>query len=102
MLLGQHFDGREVRCETGAFKFAGLFCRVALCDQDEAVTGREVYEGFGDIGKKLNLVIRDCIGKADDLGVLFRSYRAVRELLEAIDKRAAKALNAVSMIGDRG
>lgn len=56
MFFGQHFDGAEVRSQTGAAKLVGLFRVVSLGDEDETVARGEFGEGLLDVGKKLDLL----------------------------------------------
>jgi len=49
--FGRNFYSGEVGLEVGALEFVGLFGVVALGDEDEAVAGGEVGEGFGDSGE---------------------------------------------------
>ncbi len=71
VLLGQDLDGGEVGAKTGAAELVGLLVGVALGDEDEAVTGGEVGEGFGDVGEELDLLLGDGLGEADDAVVFF-------------------------------
>ena len=102
MFFRQDLDGGEVWRESGTVEFVGLLFGVALSDEDEAVTGGEVGEGGCDVGEQFDLVVGDGLGEAGDALMLLRSDGGVRELLEAIDERAAEALEAVAVGGDGG
>jgi len=87
----QDLDGGKMWSETGAVEFVGLFHGVALGDEDEAVAGGKIGEGFGYARQELDLLIGDRLGKADDALVFLRGDGAVCELLEAGNERAAEA-----------
>ena len=59
VLFGKDLDGGEMSGQAGAPKLVGLFFRVALGDQNEAVTGSEVGEGGSHVGKQFDLLIGD-------------------------------------------
>jgi len=87
----QDLDGGKMGSEAGAVEFVGLFGRVALGDEDEAVACGKIGEGLGYAGQQLDLLIGDRLGEADDALMLLRRDGGVCELLEAGNERAAEA-----------
>ena len=57
-------------------------------------------ERLDNARKELDLLGGDRLGEGNDAGVFFGSNFCVGELLETGDKRAAKALEAVAVLGD--
>src|SRR5487761_766772 len=97
MFFGKDLDGAEVRGEAGAAELVGLLGVVSLGDENEAMTGGEVGQGFIYVGQEFDLLIGDGLGEADDALVLFRRDGTISELLEAGDERAAKAVESVAV-----
>ena len=102
VLFGEDFDGGEERAEARALQLVDLLVEIALGDEEDAVAGAEVFERSGDAGEEFDLGGGDGFGEGDDAGVFFRGDGGVGELLEAVDQRAAKALQAVAELGDGG
>jgi hypothetical protein len=102
VLFGQHFDSAEVGRQARPLQFARLLILVALCDKDKTMTGREMRQGLSDSRKKFDLVIRYGLGEADDALVLIRGNRSVRQLFEAVNKGAAKTMEAIAVRRNRG
>jgi hypothetical protein len=100
MFFGQHLDGAEVRSEAGAAELVRLLGVVSLGDEDEAVTGGELGEGFTDAGKKFDLLVGDGLSEADDALVLVGRNRAIGKLLETGDERFTKTGQSVTTRGD--
>jgi len=96
VFLGQNLDRGEVGCEAGAPELAGLLFRVAFGDEDEAMAGGQIGEGWGDVGEELDLLIGDGLGEAFNAAMLFFGEGDVGELLEAGDERVAEAMQAVA------
>jgi hypothetical protein len=97
VLFREDFDRGEVGCQAGAMQLVVLFFGVALGDQDDAMAGREVGEGFGDFGQEFDLLIGDGLGEADDAIVLLGGDGLIGELLEAGDERLAEAVETVAL-----
>ena len=91
VFFGEHFDGAEVRGQSGAAKFVRLFGVVSLGDEDETVARGEFGEGFTDVGKKLNLLVGDRLSEAHDALVLLGRDGAIGKLLETGDERLSEA-----------
>src|SRR5580704_16551437 len=102
MLLRQDLDGSEVGVKTGAAEFVGLLIGVALGDENEAVTGGEVGEGFGDVGEEFDLLLGDGLCEADDAIVLFGCDGCVAELLETVNEGTAETAEPVAVSLDGG
>ena len=97
VLFGQDLDGGEMGGEPGAFQLVSLLFEDSLGDEDQAVTGGEVGESLGHVGKEFDLLIGDGLGEAFDAAVLFRSKRDIGELLEAGNERAAETVQPIAV-----
>ena len=85
--------------EAGAGQLVTLLQVVALGDEKEALSCGKLGKGVGDTVEKLDLMIGDSLGEADDGAVAGGFGGTARELLEAGDERVAKALQAVAALG---
>ena len=97
MFFRKYLYRAEVRGESGAVQFVDLLVLVSLGDENKAMASGEVGECGVDVRQKLYLLIRDGLGEAFDAPVLFVGDWRVRELLEAGDEGAAKALEAITV-----
>jgi hypothetical protein len=100
VFLGKHFDFLEVLADAGALELVGLLGEVTLGDHDAAVIFCEVGQRVRDAGEKLDLLVGDGVGEADDAIVLFWCDGLIGELFEAGDKGLVEALEAVAVFLD--
>jgi len=101
LLLGEHLHGREIFAQAGTVELVRLLVEVALGDEDAAVALAQFGQRLSNAREKLDLLRGDGLCEGDDAGVFFRGDFGIGELLEAGDKRAAEALETVTVFGDR-
>jgi len=97
MFFRKYLYCAEVRGESRAVQFVGLFAVISLGDKNEAMAGAEVGECRVDVRQKLDLLIGDGLGEAFDAPVLLVGKRGVSQLFEAGDQRTAKAVQAIAV-----
>lgn len=102
MFFGQNLDGAEVASQTGTAKLVSLFAVISLGDEDETVTRAEFGQSFEDVGKKLDLLVGDRLGEADDAVVFFRRNGAIGKLLETGNERLTEAGQSIATSRDGG
>lgn len=102
VLFGQNFDGREMRCKARAAKLVGLLVVVAFGYEDEAVPGSKICERRVHGWQKLDLMLGNGLGKAEDALVLIWCDRRIGELLETVDERPPEAVEAIAVGRDGG
>ena len=99
-LFRKDLDGGEVGGKARAVELALLLFGVALGDEQEAVAGGQLGQGFGYAGEELDLGGGDGVGEADNAVMLLLCDRGGGEVFETVDKRAAEALETVAVLGD--
>ena len=96
----RHLDRGKQLAKPGALNFVVLFFGISLGHKDEAVTSPKLTQRLFNSGEEFDLVVGNCLRKRDDARVFLGCYGAVGKLLEAVDQRAAKALQTVAILGD--
>jgi len=102
VFLREDFNGVEVRGETGALELGGLLDGITFGDENEAMTRRELGEGFRDAREQFDLVVSDGIRESKDTLALIVCDGLAGELLEAIHERAAEAAQTATVSSDGG
>ncbi len=102
MFFSKNFDSGEVGSKAGALKLIDLLGGISFSNKDEAMPGGKVGEGGFDGREKLDLMLGNRLREAENALMLVWCDGGIGELLEAVDKRAPKAVEPVAVCRDGG
>jgi len=102
VFFGEDLNSGEVCGQAGSGELVVLLDWIAFGNEEAAVTSGQLGESGSNVREQLDLVVGDGLCKAENTGVLLRGNGRVGELFEAVDQRAAEALESVAVRGDGG
>jgi len=97
VFFGDDFDGGEVRSQSAAMEFIGLFGVIALGHQDQTMATGQRDEGFPDSGEQLDLLTGDGLNKAVDTFLMSGGDGRGAEAGKALQQRMGEAVQTIAV-----